>query len=107
MKRIMIAFLFLLPVGCSSFNPVGVVADFINPNKPSLEVEATLGDKQEEVNTQVGNTNNQQAKTINNTSTYDPLMLLLLVLGWMLPSPSEIWRGFTNLWLGRKDGGRS
>ena len=79
-------------------NPVSVVADLLNPNKPSLEigVEAVAGDKKEEVNTQVGDKNNQQAEVINNTSSYDPLMLLLLILGWVLPSPSEMWRGLTN-----------
>lgn len=107
MKRmIMIVLLGLLPVGCSSMNPLGMVTDLINPNKPSLEigVEAVAGDKKEEVNTQVGDKNNQQAGVINNTSSYDPLMLLLLILGWVLPSPTEMWRGLTNFRLRKNNG---
>lgn len=104
MKRLVIIVLLLTPLSCSSLNPIGLVTDFISPNKPSLAVEATLGDKQEEVNTQVGDKNNQQAEVINNTSSYDPLMLLLLILGWVLPSPNEMWRGMTSFRLRKRNG---
>ena len=38
----------------------------------------------------------QDTSTTKNT-TIDPLMLLLLILGWLAPSPSEMARGFINL----------
>ena len=94
-KMAAIVLISLLPLGCNSLNPIGAVADLINPNKPSIgvEVEAIIGDKKEEVNTQVGNTNNQKAEVINNTSTYDPMILLLLIMGWVLPTPQGMWKG--------------
>lgn len=47
-------------------------------------------------------------KIVQDTSTtkiteVDPLMLLLLVLGWLAPSPSEIGRGFLRLFRINKD----
>lgn len=70
-------------------------------------------------NTQIGRTNNQGVNistvapatppqirpegpvdTINQTNNnteIDPLLLLLLVLGWLAPSPAEIGRGIMGL----------
>ena len=47
-------------------------------------------------------------KIVQDTSTtkiteVDPLMLLLLVLGWLAPSPNEIGRGFLRLFRRKKD----
>ena len=38
----------------------------------------------------------QDTSTTKNT-TIDPLMLILLVLGWLAPSPNEMARGIRNL----------
>lgn len=43
----------------------------------------------------------QSNSTTNNTEI-DPLMLILLVLGWLAPSPQEMGRGFMSLFR-RKD----
>ncbi|MGJ8660437.1 MAG: hypothetical protein ACSHXL_00230 [Bacteroidota bacterium] len=70
-------------------------------------------------NTQIGKENNQTVGAVNNTrpklrveapvdtviqdtsttknTEVDPLMLILLILGWLAPSPSEIGRNFINL----------
>lgn len=69
-------------------------------------------------NTQVGATNNQgvtlnrdaprltldknaKVESVNQSTTnnteIDPLLLFLLVLGWLLPSPQEMGRGIINL----------
>jgi len=47
-------------------------------------------------------------KIVQDTSTtkiteVDPLMLLLLVLGWLAPSPNEIGRGLLRLFRRNKD----
>lgn len=39
----------------------------------------------------------QSKETINNTYV-SPIMLILLILGWLAPSPSEIARGIRSLW---------
>ena len=44
----------------------------------------------------------QDTSTTKNT-TIDPLMLILLVLGWLAPSPNEMARGIRNLFRGRKN----
>ena len=70
-------------------------------------------------NTQIGKENNQTVGVVNNTrpqmrieapvdtvvqdtsttknTEVDPLMLLLLILGWLAPSPGEIGRSFVGL----------
>jgi hypothetical protein len=40
------------------------------------------------------NTEKVDSITINEI---DPWILLLLVLGWLLPSPQEIWNGFLRM----------
>ncbi len=40
---------------------------------------------------------NQTTTTTTNNTEIDPLLLILLVLGWLLPSPQEMVRGFVNL----------
>jgi hypothetical protein len=75
-------------------------------------------------NTQVGRENNQTVGVVSNTrpvlrveapvdkivqdssttknTEIDPLMLILLILGWLAPSPSEIGRNFINLFKRKK-----
>ena len=44
----------------------------------------------------------QQDNSTTNISEVDPLLLLLLVLGWLAPSPSEIGRGIIKLFRRRR-----
>ena len=67
-------------IGKENNQTVGVVSN----TRPQLRVEAP-------VDTVV-----QDISTTKNTEV-DPLMLLLLILGWLAPSPSEIGRSFINL----------
>jgi hypothetical protein len=39
----------------------------------------------------------QDNSTTNNSTEIDPLLLILLVLGWLAPSPAEIGRGVMKL----------
>ena len=41
--------------------------------------------------------NIQQDNSTTNNTEIDPLLLILLVLGWLAPSPSEIGRGLLKL----------
>lgn len=49
----------------------------------------------------------QDNSTTNNSTEIDPLLLILLVLGWLAPSPAEIGRGVIRLIqsLRKKDNG--
>jgi hypothetical protein len=89
--------------------------DLLNVVKPSsgIDAELTVGDKSEEINTQLGNkeivTNNAEQvgdrveKQINITENIPLWLVLLLILGWIMPTPTNIWRGFVKgfklLWL--------
>ena len=44
----------------------------------------------------------QQDNSTTNISELDPLLLILLVLGWLAPSPSEIGRGILKLFRRRR-----
>ena len=95
---------------CAGLNPISAVTDLLNPNKPSIAVETEIvaGDKEEAVNTQIGTTSNstQAAEVINNKTINetDPFLLIMLVLGWILPSPMEIWKGLTGVLRRNKNG---
>ena len=67
-------------VGKENNQTIGVVSN----TRPHLRVEAPV------------DTVTQDTNTTKNTEV-DPLMLLLLILGWLAPSPSEIGRSFLKL----------
>ena len=89
---------------CSQLNPLSLL---------------TGGGTNVAANTQVGKENNQTIGMVSNTrpqlrveapvdtviqdtsstknTEVDPLMLLLLILGWLAPSPGEISRSFMSL----------
>jgi hypothetical protein len=58
---------------------------------PSLELETVVGDKNQEA--QLGD----RAEVINNNQEVPMEFMLLMCLGWLLPSPVEIWRGFVKI----------
>lgn len=45
----------------------------------------------------------QQDNSTTNNTEIDPLLLILLVLGWLAPSPNEIARGIRNLFTRKQD----
>lgn len=73
-------------LGAENNQTVGVVTN----TRPQLRVEAPV----EQVV--------QDASTTNNTEV-DPLMLMLLILGWLAPSPNEIARSFISLFRRKND----
>ena len=88
--------------------------DFIKPSDGiSVDTEIVAGDKSEEIATGavVGKkeTTNNTADAINQTfnsvnEQYPWWVVVLLILGWVLPSPSQMWKGLVSLlpWKKRK-----
>jgi hypothetical protein len=63
---------------------------------PSLELDATLGDKHEEV--QVGD--KVTADTVQITNELDYVLLVVAILGWVMPTPGQLWSKGTS-WITR------
>ncbi len=103
---VLVLFLFLL-TGCETMNPIGIAKGIFQEDKGlEVETELVVGDKAVRQDVQVGNRQDskQSAMTIyNKINNTDPVLLLLLIIGWLLPSPVEIWRGFLRLlpWVGK------
>ena len=89
--------------------------DIINPFKASsglsVDTEIVVGDKQEEVNTEVvGNkeTTNNTAESISqvyNTVNegIDWWVWVLMIVGWITPTPTRMWGAFINLFRRKKN----
>lgn len=83
---------------------------FSGGDGPSLEVDTTVGDKEESVVGQVGDSTKISTESlsggINTTNVQDipPWVVLLLVLGWLLPSHTEMYREVKS-WF-KRGGGR-
>jgi len=77
---------------------------------PSLEVDTTIGDKEESVVGSIGDSSEIQAESItggvNTTNVQDipPWVLMLLILGWLLPSHTEMYREIKS-WFRREKNG--
>jgi hypothetical protein len=80
--------------------------DLIKPGDgPALAVDTEIvaGDKNQTVETNVGETTNNQAAeeiTIENNYT-DYWLVIIAILGWISPTPTTIWKWFTNLFFMR------
>lgn len=97
MRRGLIVLLLVFVTGCSTLG-VGkaVVGALGGGSGPSLDVETTLGDKTQEVNTEIGDDIQQEAHVINNVRELDPFLLLLAIAGWLAPTPGQCWRYLTS-----------
>jgi hypothetical protein len=80
----------LLTSACSPLSAISTLTG-LGGGGPSLEIEAVVGDKNQEV--RVGDT----AGTINKVEEIPMKYMLLMILGWVAPSPREIWRGFVTI----------
>ena len=99
---LIIAFLIIILSGCS----LSDVAGFFKPSQGlSVDAEMTIGDKQEDINTDVkiaeeANTITAETVTTNKTEINNGAswwMVGLLILGWILPSPAQMWKHVTAL----------
>ena len=112
MKTTLIATLILLTSACSSFTPMGLATKLIGAPSGGLEVEANIGstvEKEESLVALKGEETTIKAERIeggiNKTTIQEVPMefMVLMLLGWMLPSPGEMWRGFLKLLPWRRD----
>jgi hypothetical protein len=97
---ILVAILASSMSGCAIWDWIKPASDGI-----SVDAEMTIGDKKEEVNTEVvgekTTTHNVADKVYN---TYQEMneaapwwIILLLILGWVLPAPHHMWDGLLKL----------
>ena len=89
MVKIIVLFVLLLLPSCGLI-PTGV---------PSLGIEATMGDKEESLIGNIGDNHEVTSESISggvNTNIItdsDPMMLWMLLIGWLIASPKDIWKG--------------
>ena len=96
-------------VGCSALSSLSMLA---GGGTPTLGIEATLGDKEEAVVGQLGSSQEIAVESVtggittNNTQDIPMEYMLLMILGWVLPSPMEIVKNtgsFIKSLFGRKN----
>lgn len=104
--RYLLALILLLP-SCSLTD---IVPAILPTDKPSIEANVNIGktnvqdkslatikgeDKRQIADT-ISNTRTTKAEVINNTNI--PIMyMVLLVLGWLAPTPTNMWKGLLSL----------
>lgn len=103
--RVVVLLVVLGMLGCTPFD---VAKSILDPKgAPSLEVDTTIGDKEEAVVGQVGNSSEIVAESlsggVNTTYVQDtPIWVwLIAILGWMFPSPGSIYSEIKS-WFKRK-----
>jgi hypothetical protein len=107
----------LLTITLSGCSPFGIVGSMLTDDAPSLDVDTQIGKTNEKVTgvkaeefslvkkETTADTVVEDAKIGTISATGDvsideqvPAWIwLLAILGWLLPSPSEIWKGLGNL----------
>ena len=111
MVRVLLAVVLLL-----SLSSCGVLPSFLSGGGPNVAANTQLGkENYQGVTTNVDTsvrpvlrpegpveTVQQDNSTTTNTEI-DPLLLILLVLGWLAPSPNEIARGIRDLFRRKQD----
>ena len=101
--KVVVVLVLLGMLGCTPFD---VAKSLLDPSSgPSLDV--TVGDKEEAVVGQVGDSSEIEAESItggvNTTNIQEtpPWVVLLLVIGWVLPGPREMYAEVKS-WFKRK-----
>lgn len=102
-----VSFFLLFSVqGCSALDAIKAVTG--GSKDPLVGIETVVGDKKESVVGQVGSSQDIAVESVsggittNNTQEVPIEFMILMVLGWLLPSPNEIWKGLTKFLHGFK-----
>tara|TARA_R110000868_G_C10769510_1_gene754609 strand:- start:171 stop:485 length:315 start_codon:yes stop_codon:yes gene_type:complete len=104
MKKIIPLMFVLLLASCGGMNPLSLLSG----GGPNVAANVQAGKENNQAVSQIDTTTTTAIEsgsvTIMNQSM--PIWaVLLLILGWVLPSPAEIWRGFVKtITLGRYKG---
>lgn len=84
----------LMLSGCTALPAINTVTDmFKEDNGIKVETELIIGDKSQEL--QIGH--EQTATNISNIEEIPIEFIILLCLGWLLPSPGAMWKGALQL----------
>ncbi len=93
--KVLVLLLSLTLASCSALDVAGMLFD--SGGGPSLEVDTTIGDKEEAVVGRVGDTSEIVSESITggvnttNVEEMPPWVVLLLILGWLLPDPKVMY----------------
>lgn len=101
MKTLACIALTLCLTACSPLEVLKQVAPSVFPTAKGIEVDAQIGDRENkiEVNTSTVGPQIEKAEVVN-IEQIPVWVLLLLVLGWVLPTPTDMIRGMKG-WLVR------
>jgi hypothetical protein len=105
--RVVVPALLAITITLFACSPLDLIKGVAGGSGPSLEVDTTIGDKEESVVGRVGDTSEIAAESItggiNTTNIQDipPWVLLLLIVGWVLPSPTSMYKEIKS-WYGGK-----
>ena len=103
--KVVVVLVLMGMLGCTPFD---VAKSILDPSSgPSLEVDTTVGDKEEAVVGQVGDSSQISTESltggVNTTNIQEtpPWVVLLLIIGWVLPGPREMYAEVKS-WFKRK-----
>ena len=106
--RVVVPALLAITITLFACSPLDLIKGAVGGGSgPSLEVDTTVGDKEESVVGQVGNSSEISSESItggiNTTNIQDipPWVLLLLIVGWVLPSPTSMYKEIKSWYGGR------
>ena len=98
----------LVVVLLAACSPLDLIKPMLSGGSgPSLEVDTTVGDKEESVVGSIGDTSTISTESlsggVNTTYIEDipPWVVILLILGWLLPSHTEIYREIKSWFRGK------
>ena len=99
---------FSLIIMLTACSPLDLIKPMLSGSSgPSLEVDTTVGDKEESVVGQVGDTSTISTESLSggvNTTYIEDTpawVWLVMILGWMAPSPRDIYNEIKS-WFRRK-----
>lgn len=101
--RTLVLLAVLLVAGCSSLPKLGGTPINTNAQIGKENTQQVVGAQENVAGDKVESAVSSGYVQSVDARTYDPLLVLLLILGWMLPSPAEMWRGINSMFSKGRD----